>query len=147
MTTKELKDEIYAWMPEKPKNWREGQAVFNYVPVCECFALLVAQCCSFVVYARCRCRQGGGDAYNTTDSISVCRCYTDKLLQCLARIGRCASIDVYQFVCFLLLGLAGSLSVWFPVARWCSRGMDGLSGGIIHRSSTLPLAFCCVLTP
>ena len=31
MTTKELHDEIYAWMPEKPKNWREGQAVFNYV--------------------------------------------------------------------------------------------------------------------
>ena len=31
MTPKELHDEIYAWMPEKPKNWREGQAVFNYV--------------------------------------------------------------------------------------------------------------------
>ena len=31
MTFKELHDEIYAWMPEKPKNWREGQAVFNYV--------------------------------------------------------------------------------------------------------------------
>ena len=31
MTAKELHDEIYAWMPEKPKNWREGQAVFNYV--------------------------------------------------------------------------------------------------------------------
>lgn len=31
MTAKELHDEIHAWMPEKPKNWREGQAVFNYV--------------------------------------------------------------------------------------------------------------------
>ena len=31
MTAKELHDEIYAWMPKKPKNWREGQAVFNYV--------------------------------------------------------------------------------------------------------------------
>ena len=31
MTAKELHDEIYAWMPEKPKNWREGQAVFNYI--------------------------------------------------------------------------------------------------------------------
>lgn len=31
MTAKELHDEIYTWMPEKPKNWREGQAVFNYV--------------------------------------------------------------------------------------------------------------------
>lgn len=31
MTPKELHDEIYAWIPEKPKNWREGQAVFNYV--------------------------------------------------------------------------------------------------------------------
>ena len=31
MTAKELHDEVYAWMPEKPKNWREGQAVFNYV--------------------------------------------------------------------------------------------------------------------
>lgn len=31
MTAKELHNEIYAWMPEKPKNWREGQAVFNYV--------------------------------------------------------------------------------------------------------------------
>ena len=31
MTAKELHDEIYAWMSEKPKNWREGQAVFNYV--------------------------------------------------------------------------------------------------------------------
>lgn len=31
MTPKELHDEIYAWMSEKPKNWREGQAVFNYV--------------------------------------------------------------------------------------------------------------------
>ena len=31
MTPKELHDEIYAWMPEKPKNWREGQAVFNYI--------------------------------------------------------------------------------------------------------------------
>ena len=27
----ELKQEIYNWMPNKPKNWREGQAVFNYV--------------------------------------------------------------------------------------------------------------------
>lgn len=31
MTTEELKQEIYNWMPDKPKNWREGQAVFNYV--------------------------------------------------------------------------------------------------------------------
>ena len=31
MTAKELHDEIYTWMSEKPKNWREGQAVFNYV--------------------------------------------------------------------------------------------------------------------
>ena len=31
MTAEELKQEIYNWMPEKPKNWREGQAVFNYV--------------------------------------------------------------------------------------------------------------------
>lgn len=31
MTTEELKQEIYNWMPNKPKNWREGQAVFNYV--------------------------------------------------------------------------------------------------------------------
>ena len=27
MTTEELKQEIYNWMPEKPKDWREGQAV------------------------------------------------------------------------------------------------------------------------
>ena len=31
MTAEKLKQEIYAWMPEKPKNWREGQAVFNYI--------------------------------------------------------------------------------------------------------------------
>ena len=31
MTAEELKKEIYAWLPEKPKNWREGQAVFNYI--------------------------------------------------------------------------------------------------------------------
>ena len=31
MTVEELKQEIYDWMPNKPKNWREGQAVFNYV--------------------------------------------------------------------------------------------------------------------
>jgi hypothetical protein len=31
MTAEELKKEIYNWMPNKPKNWREGQAVFNYV--------------------------------------------------------------------------------------------------------------------
>lgn len=31
MTSEELKQEIYNWMPNKPKNWREGQAVFNYV--------------------------------------------------------------------------------------------------------------------
>lgn len=31
MTAEELKQEIYNWMPNKPKNWREGQAVFNYV--------------------------------------------------------------------------------------------------------------------
>ena len=31
MTAKELHDEIYTWMSEKPKNWREGQAGFNYV--------------------------------------------------------------------------------------------------------------------
>lgn len=31
MTAEELKQEIYNWMPNKPKNWREGQAVFNYI--------------------------------------------------------------------------------------------------------------------
>ena len=31
MTAEELKQEIYNWIPNKPKNWREGQAVFNYV--------------------------------------------------------------------------------------------------------------------
>lgn len=31
MTVEGLKQEIYDWMPNKPKNWREGQAVFNYV--------------------------------------------------------------------------------------------------------------------
>ncbi len=31
MTVEELKQEIYNWMPNKPKNWREGQAVFNYI--------------------------------------------------------------------------------------------------------------------
>ena len=31
MVPEELKQEIYNWMPNKPKNWREGQAVFNYV--------------------------------------------------------------------------------------------------------------------
>ena len=31
MIAEELKQEIYDWMPNKPKNWREGQAVFNYV--------------------------------------------------------------------------------------------------------------------
>ena len=31
MTTEELKQEVYNWMPNKPKNWREGQAVFNYI--------------------------------------------------------------------------------------------------------------------
>ena len=31
MTVEGLKQEIYDWMPNKPKNWREGQAVFNYI--------------------------------------------------------------------------------------------------------------------
>jgi hypothetical protein len=31
MTAEEFKQEIYNWMPNKPKNWREGQAVFNYI--------------------------------------------------------------------------------------------------------------------
>lgn len=31
MTAEELKQEIYNWIPNKPKNWREGQAVFNYI--------------------------------------------------------------------------------------------------------------------
>lgn len=31
MTAEELKQEIYNWISNKPKNWREGQAVFNYV--------------------------------------------------------------------------------------------------------------------
>lgn len=31
MTAEELKKEIYDWIPNKPKNWRKGQAVFNYV--------------------------------------------------------------------------------------------------------------------
>ena len=31
MTAEELKQEVYNWIPEKPKNWREGQAVFNYI--------------------------------------------------------------------------------------------------------------------
>lgn len=31
MTFEELKQEVYNWMPNKPKDWREGQAVFNYV--------------------------------------------------------------------------------------------------------------------
>ena len=31
MTVEGLKQEIYDWMPNKPKDWREGQAVFNYV--------------------------------------------------------------------------------------------------------------------
>lgn len=31
MIAEELKQEIYNWLPNKPKNWREGQAVFNYV--------------------------------------------------------------------------------------------------------------------
>lgn len=31
MTAEELKQEVYSWMSEKPKNWREGQAVFNYI--------------------------------------------------------------------------------------------------------------------
>ena len=31
MTAEELKQEIYNWTPDKPKNWREGQAVFNYI--------------------------------------------------------------------------------------------------------------------
>lgn len=31
MTAEELKQEIYDWIPNKSKNWREGQAVFNYV--------------------------------------------------------------------------------------------------------------------
>ena len=31
MTAEKLKQEVYNWIPEKPKNWREGQAVFNYI--------------------------------------------------------------------------------------------------------------------
>ena len=31
MIAEELKQEIYNWIPNKPKNWREGQAVFNYI--------------------------------------------------------------------------------------------------------------------
>lgn len=33
MTAKELHDEVYAWMPEKPERWREGQYIFNYIDV------------------------------------------------------------------------------------------------------------------
>lgn len=32
MTAKDLKAEVYAWIKEdKPPQWREGQAVFNYI--------------------------------------------------------------------------------------------------------------------
>lgn len=31
MTFKELKDEVYTAMVNKPQQWREGQFVFNYI--------------------------------------------------------------------------------------------------------------------